>query len=207
MAESARHRKDCLARCRRSLQQQPHMCTGRMRSSCAVVPSRRNHCDAARSRTRSGSHGTSGALHALYGDVQVQDAELAVPTQSRARCAHAEQSSLCPRRAHAEQSSLPTQSPRRAEPTQSPRRAELAHAEQSSLCPRRRRARCAHAELAVPTLQPKLCPHCIRPCHGAPIVRCSCAVRLLPHRAVAIVRCSRPVLLQSPWGVAIVRCR
>jgi len=71
MAESARHRKDCLARCRRSLQQQPRMCTGRMRSSCAVVPSRRNHCDAARSRTRSGSHSTSGALHALYGDVQV----------------------------------------------------------------------------------------------------------------------------------------
>ena len=151
------------------------------------------------------------------------------PIAHPGRCMHSmamfkckTQSSLCPRRAEL---AVPTQSPRRAElaahseptqgrahaePTQSrarPHRAELAvpTQTQSSLCPRR--ARCAHAEFAVPTLQPMLCPHCIRPCHGAPIVRCSCAVRLLPHRAVAIVRCSRPVLLQSPWDVAIVRCR
>ena len=39
------------------------------------------------------------------------------------------------------------------------------------------------------TLQPRLCPRCIRPCHGADeIVRCIRTVRLLPHGAVAIVR-------------------
>ena len=99
-----------------------------------------------------------------------------MPTQSRARCAHAE----------------PTQSrarcPRRAHTGQSPRRA---HAEQSS--PTQSRARCAHAELAVLT-QSSLCPRCSQ-CfaHTASdhaTVRRSCAV-------AARCGCCRTVRLRS----------
>jgi hypothetical protein len=101
-----------------------------------------------------------------------------VPTQSRARCAHAEPTqsrARCPRRAHAEQS------PRRA------------HAAQSS--PTQSRARCAHAdaELAVPT-QSSLCPRCSQNfAHTASdhaTVRRSCAV-------AARCGCCRTVRLRS----------
>ena len=55
------------------------------------------------------------------------------------------------------------------------------------------------------TLQPRLCPRCIRPCHGAPMRSCAVSARCGCYRTVRLRSCA----LRHPHGattIAVGRC-